>query len=229
MLRFCGFQHGCRCHEVELESGLGSASFEVREDRVQKSGHCVGMEDMPVATPPPLHVEPSSCTGPRTDPRTDLDVVARRNNSLGARQLWTVFGVLAAFSLALACAFVAAGAWMVLPYSVLELALVGLAFRLVERRAGDWERLVVTGDRVIVERRYAGGRERREFNLCWLHVECEDLARGRDAQGAFRRFGADPALTLAFAGEAWRFGDALSAAERVAIARDLRRLIAARQ
>ena len=172
MLRFCGFQYGCRCHEVELESGLGSAPFEVREDRVQKSGHCVGMQDMPVATPPPLHVEPSSCTGPRTDPRTDLDVVARRNNSLGARQLWTVFGVLAAFSLALACAFVAAGAWMVLPYSVLELALVGLAFR---------------------------------------------------------RFGADPALTLAFAGEAWRFGDALSAAERVAIARDLRRLIAARQ
>lgn len=161
----------------------------------------------------------------RTDPWTDLDIVARRNNSLGARQLWLVFGVLAAFSLALACAFAAAGAWMVLPYSILELALVGLAFHLVERRAGDWERLVVTGDRIIVERQAGGNRERREWNLCWLRVQCE----GAGDQSAYRRFPAEPVLILAFAGEVWRFGDALPAAERMALARELRRLVAARQ
>jgi len=161
----------------------------------------------------------------RTDPCADLDIVARRNNSLGARQLWLVFGVLAAFSLALAFAFAVAGAWMVLPYSILELALVGLAFRLVVRRAGDWERLVVRGDRVIVERRAGGNRERREWNLCWLRVQCE----GGGAESAFHRFTAEPVLTLAFAGEMWRFGDALPAAERVALARELRRLVAARQ
>lgn len=180
---------------------------------------------MPVATLPPQHVEPLSCA----DPRTDLCIVARRNSSLGKRQLWTVFGVLAAFSLALASAFAMAGAWMVLPYSILELALVGLAFRLVERRADDWERLVVAGDRVIVERRAGGRLERREFNLCWLRVECARQARSSEARSAFRRFGAEPALTLWFAGEWWRFGDALPADERVAVAQRLRRLAAARR
>jgi len=184
---------------------------------------------MPVATLPPLHVEPLSCADLRTDPGTDLDIVARRNNSLGARQLWAVFGFLAAFSLALAGAFAMAGAWMVMPYSILELALVGLAFRLVERRAGDWERLVVAGDRVIVEKQAGGRLERREFNLCWLRIECEDRARGGEARSAFRRFGTEPGLTLSFAGESWRFGDTLLADERVAVAQKLRRLAAARR
>jgi len=184
---------------------------------------------MSVATLPPLHVEPLSCTDFRADPCTDLDIVARRNNSFGARQLWAMFGVLAAFSLALAGALAVAGAWMVLPYSILELALIGLAFRLVERRSGDWERLMVVGDRVIVERRSGSSRERREFNLCWLRVECETQVQGGAARSAFHRFGTEPALTLSFAGETWRFGDALLPDERVAVARKLRRLVAARR
>ena len=73
------------------------------------------------------------------------------------------FGVLAAFSLALACAFAMAGVWMVLPYAILELALVGLAFRLVERRAGDWERLVVIGDTLLADERVAVARKLRRL------------------------------------------------------------------
>ncbi|MGI8895492.1 MAG: DUF2244 domain-containing protein [Casimicrobiaceae bacterium] len=104
-----------------------------------------------------------AATDLRTDPCSYLYIVARQNNSLGARQIWAVFGVLAAFSLALACAFAVAGVWMVLPYSILELALVGLAFRLVERRAGDWERLVVIGDALLADERVAVARKLRRL------------------------------------------------------------------
>jgi len=84
-------------------------------------------------------------------------------------------------------------------------------------------------DRVTVERRAGGRLERREFNLCWLRVECEGQARGGEARSAFCRFGTEPALTLSFAGESRRFGDALPADERVAVAQKLRRLAAARR
>ena len=55
-------------------------------------------------------------------------VVARRHNSLETRQRWTVFGALAAGSLAMAIGFVAAGVWPVLPWSILELSALAAAF-----------------------------------------------------------------------------------------------------
>ena len=88
---------------------------------------------MPVAILPPLCVDPEFC------------VVSRWNLSLPARTRWRIFGLLAAVSLTLASAFVAAGAWMVLPYSLVELGVLAFAFRYIERRAMDWERLTVAG------------------------------------------------------------------------------------
>jgi uncharacterized membrane protein len=106
---------------------------------------------------------------------------------------------------------------MVLPYSVLEMALLYLAFRWIERHAADWERVSVCGDRVIVERERAGLRTRREFNRYWARVEVQE--------GGFNR---PPRLKLWFAGQGMSFGDELPAVERAIVARDLRRALAAR-
>jgi len=156
---------------------------------------------MPVVILPPLCVDPEFC------------VVSRWNLSLTAKMRWRIFGLLATLSLTLALAFVAAGAWMVLPYSLLELAILALAFRYIERRAMDWERLTVSGDRVIVERCLGGARERREWNRPWVRTELEESRFGH------RR------LLLRCGGEQWEFGDALAEAERNALARELKRLI----
>lgn len=145
-------------------------------------------------------------------------VVARRNDSLRQRGRWQVFGALASVSLVLALAFAAVGAWPVLPYSALELVLLGCAFRWMERRALDWERLAVAGDRVIVEREAGGSRERREFNRYWLRVDVEAAAPG-----------GQPQLRLAEGGTSWVFGSALPVAERIAVARALRRMTGMRR
>jgi uncharacterized membrane protein len=159
---------------------------------------------MPVVTLPPLCADPEFC------------VVSRWDLSLTAKTRWRIFGLLAALSLTLALAFVAAGAWMVLPYSLLELAILAVAFRYIERRAMDWERLTVSGDRVIVERCLGGARERREWNRPWVRAELEES-----------RFGPHRRLLLRCGGEQWEFGDALAESERGAVARELRRLIGA--
>jgi uncharacterized membrane protein len=144
-------------------------------------------------------------------------VVARGNDSLGRRRRWQVFGALAAVSLALALAFAAAGAWLVLPYSVLEVAVLACAFAWCDRHARDWERLTVAGDSVIVERQAGGRQERREFNRHWLRVEV-------DGHG----FGRSPRVVLQGGGASWEFGHALPVRQRLAVARELRTLTGAR-
>ncbi len=113
---------------------------------------------------------------------------------------------------------VAFGAWPVLPWSCVEIGALAVAFWQVERRARDWERLVVAGDRVIVEREVHGRAERREWNRFWVQVELEGV--GPSA----RR----PCLRLRFAGQAGEFGGELPPGERARVAHELKRLLSAR-
>ncbi len=159
---------------------------------------------MPGVALPPLPAEPEFC------------VIARWNLSLPARDRWRIFGALAGFSLLLASAFAVAGAWPVLPYSVVELAVLAVAFRYVERRAQSWERLTVAGDRVIVERGAGGVVTRQEWNRRWLRVET--------TEAGFARAGR---LYLCAGRERREFGEALPPDARQAVARDLKRLVGA--
>ncbi|HEY3180699.1 MAG TPA: DUF2244 domain-containing protein [Casimicrobiaceae bacterium] len=160
---------------------------------------------MPVATLPPLPVDPDFC------------VVSRWNLSLPAKTRWRIFALLATVSLTLAGVFAAAGAWMVLPYSVLELGILAGAFHYIERRAMEWERLTVSGDRVIVERCIGDTCERREWNRPWVRAEWTES-----------RFGRPGRLLLCCGNEKWQFGDALPDRERSAIASTLKRLVGVR-
>lgn len=144
-------------------------------------------------------------------------VTSRRNDSLGTRARWQIFAALCAVSMGLALAFAAFGAWLVLPYSALEMGVLFLAFSWIGRHAADWERLSVDEERVIVERERAGVRSRYEFNRCWTRLEWDGGA-----------FGSPPRLALCSAGERVAFGDDLSAEERSIVAKNLRRALAAR-
>ena len=130
---------------------------------------------------------------------------------------WNVFALLASVSLVVALSFTIVGAWPVLPYSALELAGLAAAFAIIERRARAWERLTVTGDRVIVESAVGGRMRTREFNRRWLRVEVRE-------RGVMH----EPRLTLTFAGEAMEFGEALSPGRRTEVAKALRRLTGTR-
>jgi uncharacterized membrane protein len=112
--------------------------------------------------------------------------------------------------------FAVLGAWLVLPYSVLEMGLLCWAFSWIERHAGDWERVTVRGDRIVVERNRAGSRTQCELNRFWTRLEVEGDARNRNAR-----------LVLRHRGESLRFGEELTAQERAIVARDLRRVLAA--
>lgn len=95
----------------------------------------------------------------------------RRNCSITPVQLGGMYASLCAVSLGIAGYFWLQGAKMVMPFALLEVVAVGVAFLLYARHAVDGERIALTGSHLVVELDRAGKTERIEFNPAWLRVE----------------------------------------------------------
>ena len=100
-------------------------------------------------------------------------LTARRNNSLSSSGRLLAFGFIALVSLGIAIAFACLGAWLILPFSGVELLVLGWAFRMIERHASDYERLTIRGDIVEIEVAEIGRVQRYQFNRWWARIVCE--------------------------------------------------------
>jgi uncharacterized membrane protein len=137
--------------------------------------------------------------------------VARRNHSPSPGGSFLVVGSLAVVVLAISLGFALSGAWLVFPFAGVEILVVFLAFRYVERHAGDYECMVLEDERVVVERQHSKKIERYEFNRHWAQVsftEPRGRARGR--------------LVLRSHGREIEFGVHLNGEQRAAVARRLK-------
>lgn len=94
----------------------------------------------------------------------------RHASSLDLRLLMFVFGSLAVFSVVIAAGFAMAGAWLIIPFAGVEIAALGTAACMILRRAGDFERLVFSGDRILVEVRERGLARQFEFHCGWARL-----------------------------------------------------------
>lgn len=82
-----------------------------------------------------------------------------------------MFATLCVVSLAIATFFWMQGAKLIMPFAWLELTAVGCAFIVYARHAGDAERIVLTGDQLVVEVENAGRIQRAAFNREWVRIE----------------------------------------------------------
>ena len=94
----------------------------------------------------------------------------RHASSLDLRLLVLVFCSLAVFSVVIATGFAMAGAWLIIPFAGVEIAALGTAACMILRRAGDFERLVFSGDRILVEVQERGLARQFEFHRCWARL-----------------------------------------------------------
>lgn len=134
---------------------------------------------------------------------------AKRNRSLTDAELRKAFWLVAFVSLMIATVWSAMGAWLVLPFAGLELAALYIAFRSWSRRADDYERVVIHGDRLSVESRTSGRVRRFDANRHWTQVIVKDGVRGRQ-------------VSLRSHGREIEFGTLLSEGARIQAARKLR-------
>jgi uncharacterized membrane protein len=98
----------------------------------------------------------------------------RRNCSLAPRQVARAYILLCIGSLAVAFGFLFQGIWLVLAFSLFELALVGLALLVYARHATDHERIALSESGLLVTRVLADRRELTRLDPLWTRVVVPD-------------------------------------------------------
>jgi uncharacterized membrane protein len=101
-------------------------------------------------------------------------VELKRNCSISPRGLALVFATLAALAVAIASAFAALGAWLILPFAGLEIGLLGAAFLYTARHATDFERIERSRERLTVDVSEAERRRRYELDARQARVRLQD-------------------------------------------------------
>jgi uncharacterized membrane protein len=111
------------------------------------------------------------------DGQTDilLDTVLRPSPPLGPRALFWILFAVGFINLAFALGFVLRGAWPIVPFLGLDVALLAWAFHASTRAATREERVTLTPSQLCVARAVPK-KPRREwtFNPYWVRVEMDD-------------------------------------------------------
>ncbi len=150
----------------------------------------------------------------RTDTPVLLDAVLRPAPPLGARTLLIVLAFVAAINLAFAITFVLRGAWPIMPFMGLDVALLAWAFRASRIAARREEHVTLTpGALRIVRRPPRGTPSETVLNPYWVRVEMDEPAEH-----------ASP-LILRSHGKALRLGAFLPPVERASFAQRLRQAL----
>lgn len=110
---------------------------------------------------------------PEGDTGEDLRVIVRPNRALSLRGMTALFAGLAVVVLTIGFGFVLLGAWPILPFAGLEMALVGAVLYRLLRHANDHEQIIVGRERVTVIRRRGSREWRDDFPRYWIKVTLE--------------------------------------------------------
>lgn len=146
----------------------------------------------------------------------EFRLLMKRNCSISPRGLFRVFLLLALLNLGIGVGFAIAGAWLILPFAGLEIALLGAAFLANGRHASDYERIEFAGGRLSVEIAEAARTRRCEFEADPRLVQLREDEGGIVGKAGCR-------LVLEAPGLQVELGRHLDAASRRAFAAELKK------
>ncbi|MEA3120430.1 MAG: hypothetical protein QOI13_3700 [Paraburkholderia sp.] len=99
------------------------------------------------------------------------DWLIKRNCSVSPRQFVGFYVSLALCSTTIALLLAVRGAWLVVPFTGVELLALGIAFVIHARHAVDYERIRLFPNRLVIEQVCAERLTQFEFNPRWVRVE----------------------------------------------------------
>lgn len=91
--------------------------------------------------------------------------------------------------LVVALVVAAQGAWLVMPFAGVEVAMIVFAFRWLRAGDGDYETVSASGHELVVQRSMHGRVEESRFNLHWVQVVFEPAGIARKSVLALRSHG----------------------------------------
>ncbi|MGZ8262462.1 MAG: DUF2244 domain-containing protein [Methylotenera sp.] len=138
-------------------------------------------------------------------------ITARPNCSLSPVGTLSVFTIISLLTLIFSFGFVLIGAWPVLPFAGAELLALGLCFYHVWHHTGDFERLTIDDDKLIVETHEPGHDKRIELNGYWARLVLDCMPDGYCRRLALRSHGREV-----------EFGRHMTSEQRLNLARQLK-------
>jgi len=100
----------------------------------------------------------------------------RPNCSLRWRDVVRFYLAMTTVSFAIAIAFALQGAWLVLPFAGLEMAVLGVALYVVARRGYRWQVISVHSDRIDIMEHGSTLERRESFQRAWARVQLQPAA-----------------------------------------------------
>ncbi len=142
-------------------------------------------------------------------------LVVRPNRSLSVAGMVVLFLALSLHAAAIGVWFTLAGAWMILPFTMLEILIVGLLCGWIYRHRDDCELITVEADRIHILKREGNGASRYDFPRYWARVHLD--RRSGSASPTRLRIGSH--------GRYVALGEHINDADRVLLAQELTRLL----
>lgn len=114
----------------------------------------------------------------RTEEVVRSEWVLKKNCALRPSQLIAVFTSLASLSVLISAYWAFQGAWVVVPFALLECSALALAFVLYARHSTDREEVSLNEAELVVERLVGSRMTRVVLPRCWLKVQFDQEGAG---------------------------------------------------
>jgi uncharacterized membrane protein len=105
-------------------------------------------------------------------------IEAKPNNSLSQQGFIWLFAAITLIATIVAIGMCLSGAWLVLPFAGIEVLGFACAFHHVFVHYGDYERVSLVGNEVVVEKRNYKNSEKFTFERYWAKVVLRDNDNG---------------------------------------------------
>jgi uncharacterized membrane protein len=143
-------------------------------------------------------------------------IIIRPNNSLSAKGSVRLVLLLVFIVLLVASAFASIGAWLVLPFAGLEIAVISYAFYTAYLHSSDFESITIDNNSIVVEKKSSQKFSKIEFQSYWAQIT------EREVEGSYG-VKAKKRLFIGSHGKDVEFGrDFITDAQRSYLARELR-------
>jgi uncharacterized membrane protein len=97
--------------------------------------------------------------------------VFKKNCSFTPKQVGLFYLAQSSLSLIVAGFFLSQGVWLVLPFTILELVVLGIALLIYARHATDYECITLNTGELVIETSSAGSVKKQVFNPTWVRLE----------------------------------------------------------
>ena len=97
--------------------------------------------------------------------------VFKKNCSFTPKQVGLFYLAQSGLSFIVAGFFLSQGVWLVLPFTVLELVILGIALLIYARHATDYECITLNNDEFVLETSSAGVVKKHVFNPVWIRLD----------------------------------------------------------